>query len=424
MAMDLNALQQLLNQSSGAAGRVSGLEEQLARANVLRDTPSPTPTAQMSYTHPLEHIARGLRRSRGEREATAATGGLSQARQQLADAQIGKTMYGLRTTAANRLSDEDFRKLKETNLTARALTKAIAVKAAAKLAHDNKVAETKRQEEYTQGQFGDHETVWKTDDNTPIQVAIADDGKSYINVHTSEVITEPFTTQNPHAKGGKLYVTPVGGASAVPFVDGKGTDVYGNDIDYSYDRRDGERHPSYFRTGEKWTEKLAKKKGAQIAGQAGSETLAKEESKTNIRLRSEAQAKLKSLYTLESQLNTSINALTDGAETGPIASRLPSIRQSTIVLENMRDRMALTEIGSHTFGSLSNAEGQWLKSVSIPMNMNEDKLKPWLQHRLKGMQNVIEATKYENEMLEAGYVPDTNEIQRILHSDGYKFEDL
>lgn len=425
MATDLATLQALLAQSSIAKGRVPELEAQLARANALRDTPAPTATQQLSYTSPLSHLARGFNQIRGQDQVTRATGGLSQARQQLAESDAGQTMYGLETDASRRTEDVDFRALKEGNIAKRALTKSLADQAAAKLAYDNKVAETKRQEDYTQGQFGEHETVWKTEDNTPLQVAIADDGKSYINVHTGETITEPFTTQNPYAKGGALYTAAATGQSGIPYQQVKGKDAQGNEVVGSFDKRDGKFTPTQFTaTGETWTPELASKHGGEIVSQVGAEVLSKEESKANIKGREAASAKLKSLYALENEMNTSLNALDAGADTGPLASKFPSWSASAIALDNSRDRMALNEIGSYTFGSLSDAEGQWLKNVSIPLNMDENELRPWLAHRKQGIQNTIEATKYELDMLEAGLKPNTKIIQNILHTDGFKFEDI
>ena len=101
MPTDLTQLQQLIQQAARAKGREGGLEDQLARAQALRDTPELKPAGDTGYINPLRMWNRHRDMRRGEKQATAAQQGLAQVRQQLAEAQAGQTMYGLETDAAN-----------------------------------------------------------------------------------------------------------------------------------------------------------------------------------------------------------------------------------------------------------------------------------------------------------------------------------
>lgn len=51
-----------------------------------------------------------------------------------------------------------------------------------------------------------------------------------------------------------------------------------------------------------------------------------------------------------------IAAVGEGAETGPLAKRLPSFRAESVRLDNLRNRLGLDVVGSVTFGALSESE--------------------------------------------------------------------
>lgn len=119
------------------------------------------------------------------------------------------------------------------------------------------------------------------------------------------------------------------------------------------------------------------------------------------------------------QINRAINALGSGAETGPIASRLPSLRSSTIELESAQDDLAMEKISSHTFGSLSEAEAQWLRRVAIPDRMDEADLQPYLEWVRTGMERIQDANEYRKQRLTAGEDVVPAEVKRILSQDGF-----
>lgn len=84
-------------------------------------------------------------------------------------------------------------------------------------------------------------------------------------------------------------------------------------------------------------------------------------------------------------IRSSIGNMTDaiaeidrGAQTGPIISRLPSFRDSSIALDNIRGRMGLNVIGATTFGALSEAELKFALDTALPTSMEPKDLREWL----------------------------------------------
>lgn len=91
-----------------------------------------------------------------------------------------------------------------------------------------------------------------------------------------------------------------------------------------------------------------------------------------------------SLGTVRSNLATvgdAIQAIDDGAESGVIASKLPSLRKSSIELDNTRKRLGLGVIQGTTFGALSEGELALALDVAIPSGLQPQDLKSWLVRR-------------------------------------------
>ena len=71
----------------------------------------------------------------------------------------------------------------------------------------------------------------------------------------------------------------------------------------------------------------------------------------------------------------------DGAWTGPIISRLPSIRESSVRLDNIQRRLGLNIIGNTTFGALSQGELELALATGLPTNLQGNDLRTWLVDR-------------------------------------------
>ena len=73
----------------------------------------------------------------------------------------------------------------------------------------------------------------------------------------------------------------------------------------------------------------------------------------------------------------------EGAETGPIADRLPSFRAGTRKLQNLRRRLGLNVVGAVTFGALSEGELKLAMDVALPDGLSEAEIIDWMEDRIK-----------------------------------------
>ena len=77
-------------------------------------------------------------------------------------------------------------------------------------------------------------------------------------------------------------------------------------------------------------------------------------------------------------IDKAIRAIDEGAKTGAVEGRLPSIRAASVKLDNVQAQMGLDVIGSTTFGALSESELAFALSSALPKGLNEQELKKWL----------------------------------------------
>lgn len=78
----------------------------------------------------------------------------------------------------------------------------------------------------------------------------------------------------------------------------------------------------------------------------------------------------------------------EGAQTGPIAQKLPSFRAGTIKLNQLQKRLGLDIIGAVTFGALSKGELDLAKDVALPKGLNEDEIVDWMEKRIVAQQKL------------------------------------
>lgn len=76
--------------------------------------------------------------------------------------------------------------------------------------------------------------------------------------------------------------------------------------------------------------------------------------------------------------NEAINLIDQGADTGVIASRLPSVRAASQKLDNVQNRLGLDVVGNTTFGALSESELAFAVNTALPTNLEGEELKAWL----------------------------------------------
>jgi len=80
-------------------------------------------------------------------------------------------------------------------------------------------------------------------------------------------------------------------------------------------------------------------------------------------------------------MTDAIRALDKGASTGPVISKLPSFRESSIELDNIRGKMGLDIVGATTFGALSESELKFALDVALPDNLEPPAIKDWLNRK-------------------------------------------
>lgn len=80
-------------------------------------------------------------------------------------------------------------------------------------------------------------------------------------------------------------------------------------------------------------------------------------------------------------IDDAIRVIEGGAGVGAIEKLWPSIKASSIELDNIRGRMALDIIGSVTFGALSKGELDLSKDIALPTGLNTNELLDYLSRR-------------------------------------------
>ena len=88
-----------------------------------------------------------------------------------------------------------------------------------------------------------------------------------------------------------------------------------------------------------------------------------------------------------------IAAINDGAQSGFFMSMLPSMRRSSIQLDNVVNRLGLDVVGSVTFGALSAGELSMAMSTAAPTSFAPEYLKEWFENRIKAKENLLKVSE-------------------------------
>lgn len=83
-----------------------------------------------------------------------------------------------------------------------------------------------------------------------------------------------------------------------------------------------------------------------------------------------------------------IRLVGEGAETGPLAAKLPSIRASSIELDNMQKQLGLDVIGAVTFGALSKGELDLALSKALPTHLQGPDLVSWTNRKIAAQEKL------------------------------------
>jgi len=124
--------------------------------------------------------------------------------------------------------------------------------------------------------------------------------------------------------------------------------------------------------------KEAEKRGAELQGLRAGERGAAAESQ---KLAVGAFKKLAPIQKSIRNIERAITLVDEGAKTGVIQSKMPSIRQASIELDNIQSQMGLDVIGSTTFGALSESELAFALSAALPKKLKGPDLRDWLTRK-------------------------------------------
>jgi hypothetical protein len=116
-----------------------------------------------------------------------------------------------------------------------------------------------------------------------------------------------------------------------------------------------------------------------------------------------------------------IEALDEGAMTGPVVSNLPSFRASTIALNNAANRLGLNVIGAVTFGALSEAEMKLAMSTALPREMEGKELKNWLLERRRAQQKLAQEMYRMAKAMSGGKITIPEYLEQAGYSEANPF---
>lgn len=134
---------------------------------------------------------------------------------------------------------------------------------------------------------------------------------------------------------------------------------------------------------EKGKSQVQAKYGAEIEG-------AKAAGKSAIEKSDKAMENLAAVRKNMTNIDEAIAAIDAGAESGIIASKLPSITSASVELDNIRSRMGLDVISGTTFGALSEGELKFALDSAVPKNMSPKDLRAWMVKKKSAQQKLAQ----------------------------------
>lgn len=114
-------------------------------------------------------------------------------------------------------------------------------------------------------------------------------------------------------------------------------------------------------------------------------------------------------------IDEAIGLIDDGAQTGVVVSMLPSIKRSSIALDNLQKRMGLDVIGQTTFGALSAEELKFALDSALPKKLEPQDLKRWLVRKKAAQQKLSNYLSSVATFLgtPGNTIPDFIELQKV-----------
>ncbi len=118
-----------------------------------------------------------------------------------------------------------------------------------------------------------------------------------------------------------------------------------------------------------------------------------------------------------------IRLVNEGAGTGAIQSKLPSLQQASIELDNLQGQLGLDVIGDTTFGALSESELKFALSTALPTSLEGPALVDWLKRKKEAQTKLLRYTEEAAQYLSSGkntitdFIEERRSAQRSQGSD-------
>lgn len=102
-------------------------------------------------------------------------------------------------------------------------------------------------------------------------------------------------------------------------------------------------------------------------------------------------------------LEKALSAIERGATTGTIENAMgPSVRASTLELEQIEGELGLDVVGAVSFGALSEGELNLAKQVALPKNMQPEELTQWVQNKIAANNKLSDYYSAQIDFLDQG----------------------
>jgi|GEM_PF-6389247 len=135
---------------------------------------------------------------------------------------------------------------------------------------------------------------------------------------------------------------------------------------------------------------------------AGAKTKAVETQKDVQEFISQAAPKIAAIESNISTYDDVITAIDEGARTGNILSRLPSINEQSKDLDNLRIRLGLDVVSMATFGALSESEMRIALDSALPTTKEPQALREWVVNKQQSQRKAAEAMRDAVSFLDNG----------------------
>lgn len=148
--------------------------------------------------------------------------------------------------------------------------------------------------------------------------------------------------------------------------------------------------------------KQGRAEGVKVAGDTAAAKAAADSVKQSIKISGDA---FKAIGPIRSSLRTMAKArqaLAEGAQTGAIDKFLPSIRESSIKLDNLMNQLGLEVISGTTFGALSEGELRLALDTALPTGLQPDALDRWLADKQASQLKLLNELEDDIDVLSNG----------------------